>query len=120
MAQAEVFSPIGALQVKANTPYTTVDVPTGVNVIVLNYAPIITAYLHDNEGKRVLDDNAKPIQRKTGIRGVRVIVAKSGVAYPKSNVPFIWEVGQEIIADTNATYTFLSECTVVYGIRTTP
>lgn len=121
MAQAESFTPYGAMQVFKGQSYTTANLPTGatINAIKISEAPRVWSPDILQDGTQNIK-NGKPAYIKRDKRGVRVRVVNSNINYgANTTVPALYLEGEEIVSDDNNTYTFFSDCIVEYGYRGT-
>jgi hypothetical protein len=108
MAQLELvfINPMGGVQVKANSTYSSNNIPPEAKIVSLT------------RGVRILDDLGTP----TPLRGVRVLITTVGLTEPSnplSNVPIVWVEGQSLVFTVGFTYTFLDDGIVVYGTKAT-
>ena len=106
MAQTNLafVNPQGGIQVKANTTYSSNNVPTQAEVVLLT------------RGVRILDD----MGASTPLRGVRMLVVSTGLSAPVApltNVPVVWVEGQLMAFSAGFAYTFLDDGIVMYGTK---
>jgi len=119
MAQAESFTPYGAMQVFKGQSYSISNLPTGktINTIKIVEAPRIWSPDILQDGTQNIK-NGKPSYIKRDKRGVRIRVINSEINYGTSiSVPALYLEGEEIVMDSDNTYTLFSDCTVEYGYR---
>ena len=104
--QAPVYEPFGSIEVKKDTIYTSTDIPTGMDIVVLTKGVLQWSKIIDENGKNVLKNDEIQYARTT-IRGVRMIVKNSTVTYIKPNIPGVWKEFESFKFNTASTYTFL-------------
>jgi len=122
MSQPQRYKPYGALQVKKSVAYTSDDLPTGVTIDTLQIveAPLVWRKALNQDGT-LIKERGKPKYVKGNKRGVYILIVNSNATYDEDfpNVPSLYLEGDEIVMDTDNTYTFLENCTVEYGEKTT-
>ena len=103
MAQELFYKPVGSIQLKANDSYTSANIPAVCDTVVLAM------------GVRLTDHTGLT----TPLRGIRIVIEhnETPATSPKPNVPYIWIEGDELVFDTDYTYTPLESGIVAYGIK---
>lgn len=98
------YVPMGAMKAEANETYTTENISSAADTVVLV------------RGVRIVDENGK----ETPIRGARVNITntETDATVPVPNVPFIWVEGFEMGFKAGYTYSFLDSCIIGFGIKT--
>lgn len=105
MAQPAIFvyKPIGSLEAKAGSIYTSANIPSVADVVVLLL------------GVRITDKTGA----NTPHRGVRMTITnnESPAITPLPNVPFVWKEGEPILFDPDYSYSFQDDAIISYGIQ---
>lgn len=103
MAQELFYTPANSLELIPGEIYTTANIPTGIDTVVLGMG----VRLKDNTGE------------ETPLRGVRMkIVDNLALATtPVQKVPYVWIEGTELKFNPAYTYEPLNWGIVSYGIR---
>ena len=106
MAQKEIYKPIGAMEVLANTSFSAANLPDNAHIVRLQMGTRLT----DKKGGL------------TPIRGVRMTINTTGVTpalSPMPNIPFIWYEDTIYMIDPAFTYLLHDDAIIGYGLEVT-
>lgn len=102
MAQEYIYKPMGAMEVLANTSFSTANLPDNAHIVRLQMGTRLT----DKKGGL------------TPIRGVRMTISTTGVtpaSSPVPNIPFIWYENTIYKIDPAFTYLLHDDAIIGYG-----
>lgn len=105
MAQQLFYKPVNALELVPGETYTTLNIPAGIDTVILGMG----TRLKDNLGE------------DTSVRGVRMTIVDNEplATAPLNKVPYIWIEGTELVFDPDYQYTPLNWGIVNYGNKIT-
>lgn len=117
------FTSVGGIAVKKDTVYTIADLPSfspsvTIDALIVSEAPRIWRADYNIDGTQEIRDG-KPSYSKSGERGVRVLISRTGANFSSTNpnVPVLYKEGDEIKIHANNTYLFFSDCVVEFGTK---